>query len=84
MTIPKVGMCFESENDAYEMYNTYAGTVGFSIRKSDIKRRTDKTIYSKLIVCSNHVQKLDHHMPLQGRVAMLVLSLVYAERGFGQ
>jgi len=53
VTVPKVGMCFESENEAYEMYNTYAGMVGFSIRKSDIKCRADKTIYSKLIVCSN-------------------------------
>jgi hypothetical protein len=42
-----------SETDAYEMYNSYAGTVGFSIKKSDLKRRADKTIYSKVIVCSS-------------------------------
>src|SRR5438105_15949739 len=35
------------------MYNTYAGTVGFSIRKSDVKRRGDNTIYSRVLVCSN-------------------------------
>jgi hypothetical protein len=29
------------------MYNTYAGQVGFSIRKHDTKRRADKTVYSK-------------------------------------
>jgi hypothetical protein len=46
-------MSFASENDAYEMYNTYAGTVGFSIRKSVIKRRADKTIYNRVIVCSS-------------------------------
>jgi zinc finger SWIM domain-containing protein 3 len=51
--VPKVGMIFESEKNAYEIYNTYAGQIGFSIRKSDIKRRVDKTIYSKLMVCSS-------------------------------
>jgi zinc finger SWIM domain-containing protein 3 len=34
------------------MYNTYAGNIGFSIRKSDIKRRADKSTSSKVIVCS--------------------------------
>jgi hypothetical protein len=52
VVIPEVGMAFQSEKDAYEMYNTYAGNIGFSIRKSDIKRRVDKSISSKLIVCS--------------------------------
>jgi hypothetical protein len=51
--VPKVGMSFASKNDAYEMYNTYAGMIGFSIRKSIIKRRANKTIYSRVIVCSN-------------------------------
>jgi zinc finger SWIM domain-containing protein 3 len=45
-------MSFEYAENAYEMYNTYAGKVGFSIRKSDTKRRVDKTMSSKLIVCS--------------------------------
>jgi hypothetical protein len=45
-------MTFQSEKDAYEMYNTYAGNIGFSIRKSDIKRRADKSTSSKVIVCS--------------------------------
>jgi hypothetical protein len=45
-------MCFDSEKNAYDMYNTYAGQVGFSIRKHDTKRRADKTVYSKQIVCS--------------------------------
>jgi hypothetical protein len=56
LIIPKVGMSFASENGAYEMYNTYAGIIGFSIRKSVIKRRADKTIYSKVIVCSSQGQ----------------------------
>uniref|UniRef100_A0A452XFT7 FAR1 domain-containing protein n=1 Tax=Aegilops tauschii subsp. strangulata TaxID=200361 RepID=A0A452XFT7_AEGTS len=35
------------------MYNTYAGKVGFSIRKNQTKRRHDGSIYQKYIVCSN-------------------------------
>ena len=34
---PIVGMTFESEEKAYEMYNTYAGRVEFSIRRSKTK-----------------------------------------------
>ena len=29
---PEVGMTFDSEDKAYEMYNTYASKVGFSIQ----------------------------------------------------
>ncbi|CAN6268724.1 unnamed protein product [Urochloa humidicola] len=50
---PVVGMTFESEEKAYEMYNTYAGKVGFSVRKSTTKRRKDGSISQKYIVCSN-------------------------------
>ncbi|XP_060973319.1 protein FAR1-RELATED SEQUENCE 5-like isoform X2 [Cannabis sativa] len=32
--IPKVGMEFETEEEAYDFYNSYAYKVGFSIRKS--------------------------------------------------
>ena len=35
------------------MYNTYAGKIGFSIRKSDIKKREDGTISNKHIICSS-------------------------------
>ena len=52
VVLPEVGMTFQSEEDAYHMYNTYAGKVGFNIRKSDIKRRVDKSISSKHFVCS--------------------------------
>jgi hypothetical protein len=31
---PELGMEFENEHIAYEFYNTYAGHVGFSVRKS--------------------------------------------------
>ena len=53
LIVPEVGMAFDSEEKAWEMYNTYAGKVGFSVRKSHSKLREDKTIYQKYIVCSS-------------------------------
>jgi len=41
LIIPQVGMTFQSEDKAYEMYSTYSGKVGFSIRKSSTKHRAD-------------------------------------------
>jgi hypothetical protein len=35
------------------MYNTYAGKVGFSVRKSKMKRRQDGSICQKYLVCSS-------------------------------
>jgi hypothetical protein len=37
VVIPEVRMAFQSEKDAYEIYNAYAGNIGFIIRKNDIK-----------------------------------------------
>jgi zinc finger SWIM domain-containing protein 3 len=53
LIIPEVGMALDSEDKAYEMYNSYAGKARFSIRKSSTKHRTDNTICQKHIVCSN-------------------------------
>ena len=53
MIVPKVGLAFDSEDSAYDMYNVYAAKVGFSVRKSHTKRRGDKSISQKYIVCSN-------------------------------
>jgi hypothetical protein len=50
---PQVGMAFQSENDAYDMYNTYIGKVGFSIRKSTTKYKPDKSLFKKYIVCNS-------------------------------
>jgi zinc finger SWIM domain-containing protein 3 len=50
---PKVGMNFDCEEKAYEMYNTYAGLVGFSVRKSRTKhRKSDNSLSQKYFVCS--------------------------------
>jgi hypothetical protein len=40
---PKVGMTFQSDDDAYDMYNDYARKVGFNIRKSTIRYIWDKS-----------------------------------------
>ncbi|XP_044436590.1 protein FAR1-RELATED SEQUENCE 5-like [Triticum aestivum] len=53
LIVPEVGKTYDSEEAAYDMYNTYAGKVGFSIRKNQTKRRHDGSIYQKYIVCSN-------------------------------
>ncbi|WVZ77422.1 hypothetical protein U9M48_025287 [Paspalum notatum var. saurae] len=51
--VPKVGMIFDTEKEAYDFYNNYARCVGFSIRRSFTKTRADGTIYCKYLVCSN-------------------------------
>jgi zinc finger SWIM domain-containing protein 3 len=51
--IPAIGMAFDSEDSAYDMYNYYAGKIGFSIRKSTTRHRSDGTIYQKHLVCSS-------------------------------
>ncbi|KAM0864999.1 hypothetical protein ACQ4PT_043567 [Festuca glaucescens] len=60
LLVPKVGMAFKSEEDAYEFYNEYAGKIGFSIRKSHSKLRPDKSVYQKHIVCSNEGERGTH------------------------
>jgi hypothetical protein len=50
---PKVGMSFDCEENAYEMYNNYAGLVGYSVRKSRTKRRkSDNSLSQKYFICS--------------------------------
>jgi hypothetical protein len=84
--IPEVGMTFESEVKAYEMYNAYAGSVGFSIRKSQTRRQGDGSICQKYIVCilAKDMEKIRHQMTLQGHVVMYMFSLMSAEKGLGQ
>ncbi|XP_028058968.1 protein FAR1-RELATED SEQUENCE 5-like [Camellia sinensis] len=49
---PKVGMSFESEQAAYDFYNTYGGKMGFSIRKTYAnKNKHTKEITSRTFVC---------------------------------
>jgi zinc finger SWIM domain-containing protein 3 len=45
---PKVGMNFDCEEKAYEMYNTYVGLVGFSVRKSRTKHHESNDSISEI------------------------------------
>jgi hypothetical protein len=49
---PKVGMTFDCEEKTYEMYNNYAGLVGFNTRKYRTKHRKDESLCQKYFVCS--------------------------------
>lgn len=50
--VPKVGMEFESEDDAYVFYNRYAKVVGFSVRKDFLnKSKVNGTVVSRRFTC---------------------------------
>ncbi|KAL6623666.1 hypothetical protein ACP70R_033545 [Stipagrostis hirtigluma subsp. patula] len=51
--IPKIGMKFNTEEEAYEFYNAYALRKGFSIRKSSFHRiKNTSTIKNRTLCCS--------------------------------
>lgn len=50
--VPKLGMGFDSEDHAYEFYNSYAGRMGFSVRKDYVNRsKIDGTVASRRYTC---------------------------------
>lgn len=50
--VPKLGMGFDSEENAYEFYNAYAGHVGFSVRKDYVNRsKVDGSVASRRFTC---------------------------------
>ncbi|XP_054790042.1 protein FAR1-RELATED SEQUENCE 5-like [Prosopis cineraria] len=50
--VPKLGMGFDSEDHAYDFYNTYAGRVGFSVRKDYVNRsKIDGAVASRRFTC---------------------------------
>ena len=53
LIVPEVGMTFQSAKKAFDMYNTYAGQIAFSVRKGHSKLRGDETLRQKYFVCSN-------------------------------
>ena len=51
--VPKLGMQFLSEEEAYSFYNKYAETVGFSIRRSSgHKVKNSSTMQQRTFTCS--------------------------------
>jgi hypothetical protein len=85
VVIPEIGMAFESEENAYDMYNTYAGKVGFSI-KSMIQSVEQIKVYIPRFshAAIKDLQIIVHHKPLQEQVVVPAFNLVSAEREFGQ
>jgi len=50
--MPKLGMEFDSEQEAYDFYNEYGRNYGFSIRKDWCnKRKVDGVVTSRQFVC---------------------------------
>ncbi|KAJ3669795.1 hypothetical protein LUZ60_010119 [Juncus effusus] len=58
-SIPEIGMEFENEDRAYQFYNRYAGTTGFSIRKGWLGKNSAKIIRTLTLVCSREGFKKD-------------------------
>ncbi|KAM0879255.1 hypothetical protein ACQ4PT_034350 [Festuca glaucescens] len=51
--VPKIGMKFLSEEEAYSFYNKYAETIGFSIRRSSgHKVKNSSTMQQRTFTCS--------------------------------
>ncbi|KAF8670328.1 hypothetical protein HU200_050876 [Digitaria exilis] len=50
--VPIVGMVFESEEKAYEYYVTYAGNMGFSVRKGCLDKTAKNSNRSRVYICS--------------------------------
>ncbi|XP_078167231.1 protein FAR1-RELATED SEQUENCE 5-like isoform X2 [Carex rostrata] len=50
--VPKLDMLFDTENDAYDFYNTYAEKVGFCVRRSTLWTTSKNVITRRTFVCS--------------------------------
>ncbi|KAL7239262.1 hypothetical protein ACSBR2_005206 [Camellia fascicularis] len=63
---PKQGMTFESEQSAYDFYNTYGGRMGFSIRKDYCRKdKFTNQLICRLLVCNMEgFRKVDKRDPL--------------------
>ncbi|KAF3439366.1 hypothetical protein FNV43_RR17643 [Rhamnella rubrinervis] len=52
--LPKIGMLFSNEDEAFKFYNAYAKMIGFSVRKDKYRRLADGSIRKRSFVCSKH------------------------------
>jgi zinc finger SWIM domain-containing protein 3 len=60
--IPKVGMRFISEQEAYEFYNAYAWEIGFSVRKTGFHYLGDSlTIKTRTFCCFRQGTQFHFH-----------------------
>uniref|UniRef100_A0A8I6WED3 Protein FAR1-RELATED SEQUENCE n=1 Tax=Hordeum vulgare subsp. vulgare TaxID=112509 RepID=A0A8I6WED3_HORVV len=58
--VPKEGLCFHSEEEAYNFYNAYAKKKGFSVRWTHRKTRADDTLCARYLVCNKEGVKGKH------------------------
>ncbi|CAL5442325.1 unnamed protein product [Camellia sinensis] len=62
---PRVRMTFDTEQEAYDFYNTYGGKLGFSIRRGYVNKSKDGQITSRQFVCNKEgFQVVDKRDPL--------------------
>lgn len=50
--LPRVDMLFDSENEAYDFYNTYAENLGFFVRRSTLWTTSKNIVTRRTFVCS--------------------------------
>ncbi|KAJ6802169.1 protein FAR1-RELATED SEQUENCE 5-like [Iris pallida] len=50
--LPREDMLFDSENEAYEFYNTYAENLGFFVRRSTLWTTSKNIVTRRTFVCS--------------------------------
>lgn len=60
--VPRVGMKFENEYEAYNFYNTYAARVGFSVRKAKVRYSANGVIRQRYYFCSKQGVKVDERI----------------------
>jgi hypothetical protein len=56
--VPIIGMVFESEEKAYEYYVSYAGNMGFSVRKGCLDKTAKNSNRSRVYICSREGLRL--------------------------
>ncbi|KAK4836151.1 hypothetical protein QYF36_019216 [Acer negundo] len=49
---PLIGMIFDNDEDAYQYYNSYARSIGFSVRKHKLNRSRQGVVRKRLFTCS--------------------------------
>ncbi|KAF0909431.1 hypothetical protein E2562_036260, partial [Oryza meyeriana var. granulata] len=81
-TSPRIGMYFETEEDAYEFYKAYAARLGFVVRKSNKSKNSRHTVTRRLFLLpsANAFRVTDfvaeHNHPLASAAPAVSLALL--------
>lgn len=65
--IPKVGMYFSSDEEAYDFYNTYAKNSGFGVRKGASAKDDNGVVIRRIFVCHREGFKYSKHKRKDGQ-----------------